>query len=77
MKIWAQLAQGRYKTGEPENYGGFSGDSVVKNSPASVRDVDSTPGLGTSLEKEMATCTSILAWEISWTEKPDRLESKG
>ena len=25
------------------------------------------------LEKEMATHSSILAWEISWTEEPDRL----
>ena len=27
------------------------------------------------LEKEMAT--SILAWEIQWTEKPDGLQSMG
>ena len=27
------------------------------------------------LEKEMATHSSILAWEISWTEEPDRLQS--
>ena len=26
-----------------------------------------------SLEKEMATHSSILAWEIPWTEEPDRL----
>ena len=25
------------------------------------------------LEKEMATHSSILAWEILWTEEPDRL----
>ena len=24
------------------------------------------------LEKEMATCSSILAWKISWTEEPGR-----
>ena len=29
------------------------------------------------LEKEMATHSSILAWEIPWTEKPGRLQSKG
>ena len=28
-----------------------------------------------SLEKEMATYFSILAWEIPWTEEPDRLQS--
>ena len=27
------------------------------------------------LEKKMATHPSILAWEISWTEKPGRLQS--
>ena len=27
------------------------------------------------LEKEMATCSSILAWEISWTEDPGGLQS--
>ena len=29
------------------------------------------------LEKGMATQSSILAWEISWTEKPGRLQSSG
>ena len=29
------------------------------------------------LEKKMATQSSILAWEILWTEEPGRLESKG
>ena len=29
------------------------------------------------LEKEMATHSSILAWEISWTEEPGRQQSMG
>ena len=29
------------------------------------------------LEKETATHSSILAWEIPWTEKPGRLQSMG
>ena len=29
------------------------------------------------LEKEMATHSSILAWEIPWTEKPGGLQSMG
>ena len=29
------------------------------------------------LEEEMATHSSILAWEIPWTEEPDRLQSTG
>ena len=27
------------------------------------------------LEKEMATFSSILAWEVSWTEEPGRLHA--
>ena len=30
-----------------------------------------------SLEKEMATHSSILAWKIPWTEKAGRLQSMG
>ena len=30
-----------------------------------------------SLEKEMATYSSILAWKIPWMEEPDRLQSMG
>ena len=29
-----------------------------------------SPGLEDPLEEEMATLSSILAWEILWTEKP-------
>ena len=29
------------------------------------------------LEKEMPTHSSILAWEISWTEETDGLQAKG
>ena len=30
-----------------------------------------------SVEKEMATHSSILAWRIAWTEEPGRLQSMG
>ena len=30
-----------------------------------------------SLEKEMAAHSSILAWEIPWTEEPGTLQSMG
>ena len=29
------------------------------------------------LEEEMASCSSILAWEIPWTEEPGGLQSMG
>ena len=49
--------------------------SVGKESICDTGDPCSIPGLGRSLEKEMATHCSILAWEISWTEEPSGLQS--
>ena len=34
-------------------------------------------GLEDPLEEEMATHSSILAWEIPWTEEPGGLQSMG
>ena len=28
-----------------------------------------------TLEEEMATCSTILAWKIPWTEEPGRLQT--
>ena len=39
---------------------GFPGDSVVKSLPANAGDIGSIPGLGRSLEKEMATHSVFL-----------------
>ena len=50
---------------------GFPGSSVVKNLPANVGDASLIPGLGRKRE-EMATHSSILAWESPWTEEPGR-----
>ena len=58
---------------------GFPSGSVVKNPSASAgdaEDVGSIPGSGRSLEEEMVTHSSILAWEILWTEEPGRLPSR-
>ena len=52
---------------------GFPGCSVVKNPPANVGDMGWAPGREEPLEKEMAALSSILAWEIPWTEEPGRL----
>ena len=61
---------------------GFPGGSLVKNPPANegdTGDVGSIPGLGKwqSLEEEMATHSSILAWRIPRTEEPGGLQSVG
>ena len=50
----------------------------VKHPPVNVgnvRDSGSISGLGRSPEKKMVTHSSILAWEILWTEGPGRLQS--
>ena len=49
----------------------FPGGTVVKNLPASAGDVGSIPGLEDPMEEEMATHSSIPAWEIPRTEEPD------
>ena len=56
---------------------GFPGGSVVKNPPANARDIGLIPGSGRSLEKEMATHSSVLAWEIPRTEEPGGLQAMG
>ena len=53
---------------------------MLKHPPANAGtagDMDSIPGLEDSLEEEMATHSSILAWEIPWTEVAGRLLSMG
>ena len=53
---------------------------MVKNLPATAggrREAGSIPGSGRSLEEEMATHPSILAWIIPWTEEPGGLQSLG
>ena len=59
---------------------GFPGGSVVNKPPANARDVGDTGhprslGWAGSLEEEMATHSSILAWRIPWTEEPGGLQS--
>ena len=56
---------------------GFSGGSDGKESACKAQDTDSIPGSGRSPEKWMATCSSVLAWRIPWTEEPGRLHSMG
>ena len=50
---------------------------TVKNLPAVQETQVQSLGQEDSLEKEMATHSSILAWRIPWTEEPGRLQSTG
>ena len=53
---------------------------MVKN-PSAVQETQEmwvqSLGREDPLEEEMATDSSILAWEILWTEEPGRLQSMG
>ena len=53
------------------------GGSDCKASACNAGDPGSIPGSGRSLEKEMATNSSILAWRIPWIEEPGGLLSVG
>ena len=48
---------------------------LVRNLPAMLDTQVCYLGWEDLLEKEMATYSSILAWEIPWTEKAGRLKS--
>ena len=50
---------------------------LVKNSPAMQETWVQSLGWEDSLEKGMETHSSILAWEIPWTEEPGGLPSMG
>ena len=53
---------------------------LVDNMPDNAGDIGDAgliPGWKDSLEGEMATYSSILAWRIPWTEEPGGLQSMG
>ena len=53
---------------------------MVKSPPVNAGDTEMqirSLGWAGPLEKEMATCSNILAWEILWTQEPGGLQSMG
>ena len=53
---------------------------MVKNPPATQETQETqvrSLGQEYPLEKEMATHSNLLAWEIPWTEEPSGLQSMG
>ena len=50
---------------------------MVKNLPAMQETQVQLLGQEDPVEKEMATHSSILAWEIPWAEEPGGLQSVG
>ena len=61
----------------PKKMLGFPSGSAVKN-PRAMQETWVQPlGREDALEKKMATHSSILTWEIPWTEEPGGLQSMG
>ena len=59
--------------------GGTNGKEIMPLLPVQERQETLVPSLGWKdpLEKEMATHSSILGWEIPWTEEPGGLQFMG
>ena len=66
MLIWSRLS-----------HSDLSVAQTVKNLPAMQKTWAKSLGQENSLEKEMATHFSFLAWEIPWTEEPGGLQAMG
>ena len=63
-----------------KTYWGFPACAGVKDplvSAGDTGDVGLTPASKDPLERKLATHSSILAWEIAWTENPGGLQSMG
>ena len=78
MLLLARFSRRRQKDGVCRV--GYSASVVaqtVKNSPAMQETRILSLSQKDSLQKEMATHFSILAWSIPWTEKPGGLQSIG
>ena len=58
-----------------EGFTEFLGGLVVKNSPAMQETRVCSLGQEDPLEKEMATYSGTLDWEISWTEESGGIQS--
>ena len=76
-KMWKILANYTCTEGMSASRWIFLGGSDGKESACSAGDLSSSLGQEDSLEKTMATHSSILAWEIPWTVEPGGLQFTG
>ena len=70
LSVLYKIIQYLISPGLPRWYSG-------KESACNVGEPGSIPGLENSLEEKMSTQSSILAWEIPWTEEPGGLQFMG
>ena len=73
--VWGLVGWNIVYGNTSRNTGGFPGSSVIKNPPPKQETQVQSLVWEDPLEKEMRTHSSILAWEIPWTEEPGRLQS--
>ena len=76
MQVTGLALKGRFASGH-ENQGTSLVAQMVKNLPAMQETWVQALGGEDPLEKEMAIHSSLLAWEIPWTEEPGGLQSIG
>ena len=72
-KVMAKISKSQFLL----KLGSFPGGSMVKNLPDKQETWVRSLGWEDPLEEEMATHSSILAWEIPWKEEPGGLQSTG
>ena len=70
--LWEKVFSLYYAKG-----GAFLVAQRIKHLPVMQKTWVQSLGWEDSLEKEMATHSSILAWRIPWTEEPSKLQSVG
>ena len=76
LNIWKFTVHVLLKPGL-ENFEHYFTDMWLKRLPGMLETRVPSLGREDSLEKEMATHSSILAWRIPWREEPGRLQSMG
>ena len=71
------LTKGRERPLVQSHIWGFPGGLVVKSPPGNAGDAGLIPGSRRSPGEVKRTHSSILAWEIPWTEESGKLQSMG
>ena len=74
-KIWLNGSYGYLRKQQSINDQVASLVAQMVESFCNAGDLGSISGAGRSLDKEMATHSSILAWKVPWTEQPGGLQS--
>ena len=77
MYACTDCVHGQYRDEDTGYYRGFPGGSVGKEPACDAGTGAWSLAWEDSLEKELATHSSILTWRMPWTEEPSGLQSMG